>query len=484
MQEETVTLYVNGVGASYKLSPNTEGSAGDAGALKELVNFILPDEMVANEDSTTSTAAREQLAAILNAADDAEKAGLQDTMAGRLSYGATDAQYALENQIGVSTSVADSATQYFPASQVEMVGGALNAEKGQPVELQVSNPNPASNYTNHADELSFDLSLLVDGEEQSNLVFPVNVTLPMPAGYDPETVTIYHLVGNTPEPVTIQERDTVNGTVTFTATSFSTYILAQGSVNSSGSGSSEPSYSPSVDVGDGGSVSTNLRTPSAGDDVTITPKPDEGFAVDEVTVTDRNGNPVEVIDNGDGTYSFTQPTGRVTIEVTFREISQPLPFTDVPEGYWAYDEIAWAWENGYMNGTSAATFSPNASISRQQVWMILARLSGSSPADMAEARQWAIDNGISDGTNPGGAVTRQQLAALLFRFAQANGYDSGERAALTGFPDAASVSAYAVEALQWAVAEGIVSGTSDGRLNPGGTATRAQFAVMLDRFLA
>ena len=257
-------------------------------------------------------------------------------------------------------------------------------------------------------------------------------------------------------------------------------LTAEFASNSSG-GSSRPTYSPSLDVGDGVTVQVSPRTPEAGEEVTLTVTPDEGYAVEEVSVTDRDGDPVDVTAHRDGTYTFEQPRGRVTIEVTFREVSQGAPFADVPEDYWAYDAIAWAWENGYMNGTGAA-FSPGASISRQQVWMILARLSGGAPADMTAARQWAVESGISDGTAPGGAVTRQQLAALLFRFAQANGYDSGQRAALTGFPDAASVSAYAVEALQWATASGIINGTSAGTLNPAGTATRAQFAVMLYRF--
>lgn len=114
--------------------------------------------------------------------------------------------------------------------------------------------------------------------------------------------------------------------------------------------------------------------------------------------------------------------------------------------------------------------------------MILARLSGKSPANMAEARTWAMDNGISDGTNPGAAVTRQQLVALLYRFAELRNYANGQRADLSAYPDAGSVAGYAVEPLQWSVANGIVGGTSAGTLNPAGTATRAQFAVILYRF--
>ena len=245
-------------------------------------------------------------------------------------------------------------------------------------------------------------------------------------------------------------------------------------------GSSDPSYSPVLDVSDGGTVTTNPRTPGAGDEVTITPSPDEGFAVDEVIVADRNGNEIAVTDNGDGTYTFEQPQGRVTISVTFCPAG--LPFVDVPGDYWAYDAIAWAYGNGYMNGVTAARFQPEGTISRQQVWMILARLSGESPANMAQARQWAMDSGISDGTNPGAAVTRQQLAALLYRYAALMGYANDHRADLSIYPDAGTVASYAVEPMQRAVAYGILTGTADGRLNPTGTATRAHAAVMLMRF--
>ena len=278
---------------------------------------------------------------------------------------------------------------------------------------------------------------------------------------------------------------TYNGGAPYTVTSNVT-LTAQWSARSQGgsssSGSSSTTYSPSLDVSDGGTIKVSPRTPEAGDKVTITPDPDRGYEVDEVIVTDRDGDEIRVTANRDGTYTFTQPRGRVTIEVTFVRAGESVFFDDVPASFWAYDEIAWAYDNGYVNGTSAATFSPNSSITRQQVWMILARLSGTSPASMAAAREWAMANNISDGTNPGNAVTRQQLVALLYRYAQMMGYDNGAREALTSFPDAGTVSGYAQEPMQWSVANGIVAGTSAGTLNPAGTATRAQFAVILYRF--
>ncbi len=268
----------------------------------------------------------------------------------------------------------------------------------------------------------------------------------------------------------------VSGNVTLTA---QWSAKSQGGSSSSGGSTT---YSPTLDVSDGGTIKVSPRTPEAGDKVTITPDPDNGYEVGEVTVTDRSGDAVRVTANRDGTYTFTQPRGRVTIEVTFVRAGESAFFDDVPASFWAYDEIAWAYDNGYVNGTSATTFSPNSSITRQQVWMILARLSGADPASMAAAREWAMVNDISDGTNPGNAVTRQQLVALLYRYAQLMGYDNGAREALSSFPDAGTVSGYAQEPMQWSVANGIVAGTSAGTLNPTGTATRAQFAVILYRF--
>ena len=306
-------------------------------------------------------------------------------------------------------------------------------------------------------------------------------TIPVVNG-ESQTIIIQPTAGSYISDVSVNgvSQGAVN-TVTFTnVTSEQTLSITFGR-NSTGD-SGPATYSPTLDVSDGGTIRVSPRTPEAGDTVTITPDPDSGYMVGGVTVTDRDGDAVRVTANRDGTYTFTQPRGRVTIAVTFVRETGETTFSDVPETYWAYDEIQWAYENGYVNGTSASTFAPGASISRQQIWMILARLSGGSPADMAAAREWAMANDISDGTNPGNAVTRQQLVALLYRYAQMMGYDNGAREALTSFPDAGTVSGYAQEPMQWSVANGIVAGTSAGTLNPAGTATRAQFAVILYRF--
>ena len=320
-----------------------------------------------------------------------------------------------------------------------------------------------------------------DGSAATNLVVAENtaVTLPTPSRSG------YAFLGwYLPDGTRVSSPYTITNGVTLTARW--SYISPVTQEEPSGGSDSEPSYSPVQDVSEGGTVKISPRTAEEGDTVTLTPIPDEGYEVDEISVTDRQGRTVDLTDNGDGTYSYQQPYGRVTISVTFRAVSAgaDLPFTDVPEDYWAAEEIAWAYENGYVSGTSASAFHPEGAVSRQQVWMILARLDGYNPEDMAAAQAWAMSTGISDGASPGGAVTRQQLAALLYRFAQSQGLAAVTTAEhLTGFPDGEQVSAYAVQAMNWAVASGILGGTSQGTLNPQGTATRAQFAVMLHRLL-
>ena len=156
-----------------------------------------------------------------------------------------------------------------------------------------------------------------------------------------------------------------------------------------------------------------------------------------------------------------------------------MPFTDVADDFWAEDEISWAYEEGLMNGNSETTFNPNGKVTRQQVWMILARMSGYAPEDMAAAKGWAVSTGVSDGSNPGNPVTRQQLVTLIWR---AEGEPTGDVTVLADYPDAGSVSSYAKEAMAWAVENGVIGGTTAGTLNPQGNANRTQLAVILYRF--
>lgn len=278
-----------------------------------------------------------------------------------------------------------------------------------------------------------------------------------------------------------------------------TTIYAHWTAVSSG-GSSRPTYPPIVTDTAGGDTSVAPARPHKGDTVTITPKPDQGNEVDSVTVTDRNGDPVKVTDKGDGTYTFTQPTGKVTISVTFRDKETPgLPFVDVAPDTWYFDAVRYAYENSLMVGTSPTAFSPNGMTTRAQIVTILWRLvdspAGEAPVDFAdvdpaawygEAVRWAAGQGIVGGYGngsfgPNDPVTREQLAAILYRFAQHMGYDTEGQADLSGFTDLAQVSTYAREAMAWCVDAGLLSGTSPTTLSPRGQATRAQTAAVLMR---
>ena len=257
---------------------------------------------------------------------------------------------------------------------------------------------------------------------------------------------------------------------------------------SGGSGSSDAEGSIiSVSSASHGTVRVNPGRAEKGDEVTVTAIPDDGYVLQSLTVTDKDGDTVRVSSEGRDKYTFTMPGSTVTVKAVFAPegstvVTPEISFTDVAESFWAYNEIQWAAENGYMTGTTATTFNPGGTVTRQQVWMILARMAGANPADMAAAKTWAVNNGISDGTNPGGSVTRQQLVALLYRFAGQNGYNVSAKADLSGYPDVASLASYATDAMAWSVANSIIGGTTAGTLNPAGTANRAQFAVILWRF--
>ena len=162
-----------------------------------------------------------------------------------------------------------------------------------------------------------------------------------------------------------------------------------------------------------------------------------------------------------------------------------LPFTDVNASRWYYSSVKFAYEKGLMNGTGNGTFSPNADTTRGMIVTMLARLEGQNTSGTpwyAAGQKWAMDASISDGTNMTGAITREQFAAILYRYAKQKGYDISKSADLNGFADANTVSAYATDAMRWAVANGLIQG-SNSKLNPKGSATRAQVATILMRFM-
>ena len=262
-----------------------------------------------------------------------------------------------------------------------------------------------------------------------------------------------------------------------------------------------PSYAITVEQPDHGTVTADPAAAKAGAKVTLTATPDEGYAVGTITVTDRFGDAVKVTENADGTYTFTMPNGQVTVKATFVETEEPapaMPFTDVKEGDWFYEEVLYAYENGLMNGVGDNRFAPNSATTRGMLVTILYRLEG-EPAVTGEAGfddvgdTWYTDaviwaaandivNGIGDNQfGPENTLTREQLVTMLYRYAQNKGYDVTASADLSGYPDAGQIQSWAQDAMTWAVAEGIVEGM-DGNLNPAGHATRAQIATILMRF--
>ena len=278
-----------------------------------------------------------------------------------------------------------------------------------------------------------------------------------------------------------------------------TYILKLTDIPSGST--STGSYRITVKPSDHGTVSPSRTTAGKGGTVTLTVTPDEGYRLEKLTVKDASGNELKLVDQGEGRYSFTMPDTNVTVEASFvLDDGAGLPFTDVAVGDWYYDAVAYVYENGLMTGTSGTLFSPNATTTRAMIVTILYRLEGSPVAngsagftDVAygtwytAAVNWAAANEIVTGYGSGkfgpmDPITREQMAAILFRYADFKGMDTSARADLSGYTDAGDISAYAVEAMSWANAEGFITGTTATTLKPQGSATRAQVATILTRY--
>ena len=273
------------------------------------------------------------------------------------------------------------------------------------------------------------------------------------------------------------------------------------SAYSTGSGSSTPTYAPTVNQPENGSVTVSPKSPKKGDTVTITPKPDAGYTVEQILVTDKDGNPVEVTNNGDGTYSFTQPAGKVDVEITFMEDNTMLNFfVDVPADAYYYDAVLWAAENGITGGVDDTHFAPNAPCTRAQIVTFLWRAArcpepetvssfADVPADSyyTKAVAWAVENGITTGTgdgkfSPDATCTRAQAMTFIYRSEQAQGGGmQGAWMFLNPFEDV-NLESYYGEAVMWAVANGVTNGTSDTTFSPGADCTRAQIVTFLYRF--
>lgn len=255
-----------------------------------------------------------------------------------------------------------------------------------------------------------------------------------------------------------------------------------------------PAITPTIQDTTGGTVTVEPPSAKPGTEVIITVIPDPGYQLEDLTVTDKNGNRIELVDNGDGTYSYRQPGGAVTIEAMFVKLPcdggtncPSKKFRDLDTSLWYHPEIDCVLELGLMNGVSEDIFDPNGYMSRYMLMTVLARLDGVNTADSSpwyeKGMTWAVENGVSDGNNGNNNVTRQEIVTMLYRYAKLKGMDVSRQADLDSFADSEQVADWAKDAMRWAVCANIMRGKDGNRIDPHGAAARVEVAAMVARFL-
>lgn len=268
-----------------------------------------------------------------------------------------------------------------------------------------------------------------------------------------------------------------------------TYTKPSSGSSSGSSSSGKTTYKVTTSAVNNGGVNASPSNAEKGATITITLSPDKGYKLDKLTVTDGSGKSVSTVKKSDTVYTFTMPASAVKVGVSYvkaTETPSKTKFNDVSANDWFASAVDYVTGKGMMNGTAANTFSPKANTTRGMLMTVLARHAGEDTTGGSvwyeKGMNWAKANGVSDGTNPQVNITREQLAAMLYRYAQNKKYDVSGAKSLDGYTDAQSVSSYAVPALQWANAAGVVNGKSGSKLDPKGYATRAEVAAMLMRF--
>ena len=280
-----------------------------------------------------------------------------------------------------------------------------------------------------------------------------------------------------------------------------TAVWKKNSDSSSGSSDNERTYAIVTEDDGHGSVTVSADEASAGTRITVTVKPDAGYELDELTVTDAKNKDLKVTKRSETTYTFHMADSKVTVEASFTKdgtVQKPdTRFDDVAKSAWYYKAVEYVAENGIMSGVSAREFAPNAGCSRAMLAQTLYAMSGkptvkvegtfadvAANAWYADAVNWAAEKGYVSGVGdgkfaPDASITREQMALILYRYA---GSPDASGMVLREFADGDSVSAYAVDAIRWAVHEGLISGMENNTLAPQGTATRAQVAQILMNF--
>ena len=272
-----------------------------------------------------------------------------------------------------------------------------------------------------------------------------------------------------------------------------------------------PSYRVTVEDTDNGKVASSHSWAVPGVTVTLTVSPGEGYELASLSITKSNGDEVKYTDMGNGKFTFTMPASNVKVTAVFRTAYDACPrdescpiwhFTDASTTAWYHDGIHYCLANGLMDGVADTLFASDASLTRAMLVTILWRVEGKPVVNYympftdvdggawyAEAVRWAASEGIVNGVTdtsfaPDDPITREQLAAILWRYAKAKGYDVsiGEETNILSYEDLAQISEYAIPSMQWACGAGIINGVTESTLVPQGTATRAQAATMLMRF--
>ena len=330
----------------------------------------------------------------------------------------------------------------------------------------------------------------------------VTITAAPDRGYKVGSVTVTDNDGNS-----VSVTDNGDGTYTFTmpdspVTVSATFTSIGGNGGGGGgSSSSNPSYQITVPSTSNGTVTVTPTSAKSGTKVTITATPDSGYKVGDVIVRGVSGNTVAVTSLGNNQYSFTMPSGKVTVAVTFVpiQVSWTNLFTDVSESDWFYGGVAYVVQNGLMQGVGGGRFNPSGTTTRGMIVTILYRLEGEPTVSQStftdveagqyytEAVAWAAANKIVEGYGnntfgPNDAITREQMATILYRYADYKGYDVSELADLSSYNDADKISNWALTAMRWANKKGLITGRITTTLVPKETAIRAEAAVILARF--
>ena len=247
-----------------------------------------------------------------------------------------------------------------------------------------------------------------------------------------------------------------------------------------------------------GKLTVDKKNASSGSTVTITATPDKGFTLETLTVLDKNGKEITVENLGNNKFSFNMPSSKVTVSVTFAKAGACpqdatcvyAKFTDADTKEWYHDGVHYCVANGMMNGVSDTQFAPSGTLTRGMVVTVLARLSGTTVNATgeewyADGQKWAVANGISDGTDMTANITREQLATMLYRYAQFKGIDVNkvtENTNTLSHEDVFTISDWATSGMHFCIAAGVVGGDDNGMLNPLNNATRAEAATMFQRF--